>query len=151
MPLKIDIHVASICLYLMWNPQTKAFPETMQSPILHFHYTKINLTFPKFPDKLILRESKQLFYQNHWTKLSLSVRSRIQSWEKINLILSHRDFAENTELRHTLWQLAYKKHTVNCKYHITKLLASGCRFSFFSDRPFMDGFGRTTQILFCNV
>lgn len=56
-----------------------AFLEIMQSSSLHLPSTKINLSFPKFPDKLILWESKQLFYQIHSVKLGLSVQFRTLS------------------------------------------------------------------------
>lgn len=122
----------------MWNPWTKTFLKLWK--LLFFIFIIRKLTFT-FQDKLILRECKQLlFYQNHWAKLGLSFWSRIQSWEKININMSHRDFAQNAELRHMPWKLLGKRCTVNCKHLITKLLASGCRLACFLDRPFIGGF-----------
>lgn len=140
MVLETDTQVASICSFL-FNVISSIKNIFINYAISYSSFSLYSkLTF-MFRDKLILRACKQLlFYRNHWAKLGLSGWSRIQSWGKTNINLSHRDFAQNAELRHTPWKLLCRRRTVNCKHRIAELLASGCRLAFFFDRPFIGGF-----------
>lgn len=130
MVLETDTQVASICSFL-FNVISLIKNIFINYAISYSSFSLYSkLTF-MFRDKLILRACKQLlFYQNHWAEY----------WGKTNINLSHRDFAQNAELRHTPWKLLCRRCTVNCKHRIAELLASGCRLAFFFDRPFIGGF-----------
>lgn len=126
----------SVHVYFMGHPRRKVFLKLCN--LLYFIFIVFKLTIT-FQDKSIILECKLLlFYQNHQEILGLSVWSITQCWGKTNINLYYRDFAQNAELRHTPWKLLHRRHTVNCKHHITKLIASGCGL----DRTSIGGFRR---------